>query len=195
MTIAIQHLGNVAALRTGYKLYSGKASENDEKKWGVLQLRDFDDNGRLLPAMIESTPHSPDIAGYSVSHGDVLFAGRSTRVSGILVESDVPARTAASSHFYIVRPRRDFLEPAYVAWFLNHPATRSKLGAVARGTYIPFVPLSELAKLEIPLPSLETQRNIAAISSLAARERDLTDEIMALNADLRNALTWRAAHS
>jgi hypothetical protein len=39
------------------------------------------------------------------------------------------------------------------------------------------------------------QRTIAAISSLAERERDLTAEIVALNADLRNALTWRAAHT
>ncbi len=195
MNIHGKELGSVASLRTGYKLYSGKPSDSAGEKWRVLQLRDFDDHGRLLPGMIESAPHSPELAGYSISPGDVLFAGRSTRISAILVGSELPPRTAASSHFYIVRPQRDSLDPAYLAWFLNHPTTRSKLGALARGTYIPFVPLRELDNLEIPLPPLETQRSIAAISSLSERERALTDQITALNADIRNALTWRAAHT
>lgn len=188
-------LGSVASLLTGYKLYSDKPYNETEDKWHILQLRDFDDHGKLLPGMIKTAAHSPDLEQYSIGQGDVLFAGRSTRIPAILAGSGFPVRTAASSHFYIVRPDRVYLEPAYLAWFLNHPTTRSSLSALARGTYIPFVPMGELEKLAIPLPSLDMQRSIAAISSLNEREHELTHQITALNTDIRNALTWRAAHA
>lgn len=46
-----------------------------------------------------------------------------------------------------------------------------------RGSAVPFVPMSNLAALEVPLPSIEMQNHIAGINRLAQRERSLLEQI------------------
>lgn len=188
-------LSRFVIVQAGYKLFSSP-SQSATSGWRVLQLRDIADDSSIQWAKVDRNGTAVDLAPYRLRAGDVLFAPRSPRVGAVVLHEDVEAEpTAASSHFYILRPDRTKLAPEYLTWYLNHPRTRQMLEAHNQGTHMPFLPAQALRDFELPLPPLHRQHQIAAIESLAAREHRLIAELAQLNDTQRAAFTWHAAHS
>lgn len=85
--------------------------------------------------------------------------------------SDLPSPTLAASCFFILRPRPAILS-GYLAWFINHESTRALLTRLATtGAHMPIIRRNALESLEIPLPSLTTQKSIVALDSLRLQEQ------------------------
>jgi restriction endonuclease S subunit len=74
----------------------------------------------------------------------------------------------------VLRPQPDVIDPRYLAWFINQPATQCYFDKCARGTHLRMIPKNCLDDLEVLVPDLATQRLIVEIDSLAQRERALT---------------------
>jgi hypothetical protein len=84
--------------------------------------------------------------------------------------------------------------PAYLAWWLNHPASQAKFrDELARGTYIPFVAVADLRAFLVPVPTLEVQRRIVDLDRLRRRERELTERLNDLTQQLVDGATLAAA--
>lgn len=189
-------LSDIAQLTLGYKLSAVGRRPGVGDAWRVLQTRDFDNEGlvnwRLVTAVNDD---DRKLEACQANPGDVLFAPRSPRLGAVLLGNDVAnPRTAASSHFYIIRVDRQRLLPEYLVWYLNHPRTRDKLDAENRGTHLPFIPMEVIRRLDIALPSVKRQRHIGSIDQLARHERNVTAELAKLHDEQRAADTWRAAH-
>ncbi|MHB8837767.1 MAG: restriction endonuclease subunit S domain-containing protein [Gemmatimonadaceae bacterium] len=190
-------LADLAVIKQGYKLFANRVPTSTGDGWRVLQLRDFRDDGEIDWVHVATTnaPES-DVEAYYVCAGDVLFAARSPRLGAVLLGADVETRrTAASSHFYLIRCDPEQLVPEYLAWYLNHPRTRAQLQGDNRGTHLPFTPAEVIRRLDIPAIPLARQRDIGALDQLAIRERRLAAQLASLHDDLRAASTWGAAHT
>jgi restriction endonuclease S subunit len=96
---------------------------------------------------------------------------------------------------HIIRPDPNDVLPEYLAWCINHPNTQAAIAAAAQGTHQPFVSKQSLAKVQIPVPTMAIQRQIAEIDRLRAEERRLALELAEAKDALVHSTTWTAVTS
>jgi hypothetical protein len=104
--------------------------------------------------------------------GDVLLRTRGANYKAAVVPKlDMP--TVATAPLCVLRLRAGAALPEYVAWWINRDEVQESLATSAWGSYIPTVPKEAFARLEIALPDLPVQRQIAEIQRLRSVEREL----------------------
>ena len=116
-----------------------------------------------------------DTAPYEVHRGDVLFMSRGTQNRAWVV-AEVPDPTIAPVSFYILRPGES-LDGGYLAWYLNQAPAQGAIGQLRTGAGTPLVQRDAFQLLNVVLPPLDVQREIAALGVLLARERDLRQRL------------------
>jgi restriction endonuclease S subunit len=73
----------------------------------------------------------------------------------------------------LIRPTTEAVDPAYLQWIINHPATQADLASQAAGTAVKMIGANALVSLLVTLPPLVTQRHIVDAARLASRESAL----------------------
>ncbi len=116
-----------------------------------------------------------DTAPYEVHRGDVLFMSRGTQNRAWVV-AEVPDPTIAPVSFYILRPGES-LDGGYLAWYLNQAPAQGAIGQLRTGAGTPLVQRDAFQSLNVVLPPLDVQREIATLGVLLARERDLRQRL------------------
>ncbi len=188
-------LTDLTSIRSGYQFRGGLKDETtDTEPVRVIQIKDVE-AGNFLPDEIESARPRKNVEAYAVKQGDVLFLGRGRRFSATLV--NVPVENTIAVHlFWILRPHdTKQLAPAYLAWFLNHPETQAALMALAHKTNIPVISRSVVEEIEIDVPSLKTQNQIAQLDGMHRREQKLAQELTEKRVQWMDALTLQLARS
>jgi hypothetical protein len=180
---AARPLAALASVTAGFH-YRTRIVAVENGEWRVAQGREVrTDLSWDTDAMPRVKP-GPAERRAKLKPGDVPVLARGERPYALVVP-DWPWPALASSSFYIVRVRREYLLPEYLAWYLNTPAVVAKLSAAMRGAKIRFLPRAALAELEIAAPSLARQQDIAAAAALVEEESRLHAE---LNTERTNAL-------
>jgi len=179
-------LGTAAEIRSGYS-FRGRVEADPSGLIKVIQMKDIDRSNRVRPETIVRILPSGDIRRHWVQEGDLLFRCRGESYSAALVPDGL-GQAIAASPLMVIRPRRELASPAYLRWFLNQGSTQNLLSSIAAGSAVKIINKAALEKLEIPLPSPNTQRRIAEIGELADEEARLAREL----ADLRRQLTEKA---
>ncbi|MBL7867158.1 MAG: restriction endonuclease subunit S [Flavobacterium lindanitolerans] len=165
-------ISDIADIRFG--VYS-----RTEESEGIpyLQVRQFDEYGILngLPDEFIELDHKSD--QQLLKDGDVLFVGKGNRLfAWCYRETDGPY--IASSIFFVLRPNQNIIYPEYLSAVLNAPQTKAVFQQIGSGTNIFSIRKSELGAFEIPLPSLEKQKKIAALAELHQKEISLTQHLL-----------------
>lgn len=170
-----ERLGKLAAIRTGYP-FRGRIDRVEHGNCRLVQMGDV----RASAGDVTDVParvNLPEGPGKHVLHyGDVLFVGRGMRneAATFVAEGD---NVIAAPHLFVLRTEGREAFPDYLTWWLNLPETQEKIRAMRRGSAVPFVPISNLAALEVPLPSIEMQNQIAGIQRLSLQEQSLLERI------------------
>lgn len=86
----------------------------------------------------------------------------------------------ASAALFVIRPNSDVALGSFVAWYLNTSPAQAHILRCARGTNMRSVSKSCLGSVEVPLPSLDAQRQLVDTIRLAREERTLSDLLSAL---------------
>lgn len=147
----------------------------------LIEIKDFDEEGNLNPETLGtiSLDSLPD--RYLVRRGDVLFVSRGVRLVAAAVLVDLP-NTAASSYLFRIRLTTDAVEPAFLAWCLNHTPGEQFLRSGKQGTRLPYVSLAHLAEFPVPMAPLSAQRRIVELDRLRQEENRLTRRLRGLRA-------------
>jgi restriction endonuclease S subunit len=82
----------------------------------------------------------------------------------VLYDSDQPA--VAVSLFFIVRPDPQKVHPEYLTWFLNSSIAQSYFQERRLGISVGNIRKDALESLEIQLPNLEKQKQVAKLNKL-----------------------------
>ena len=164
-------LGDIAQVRVGHTFRSGLATPPTGGV-AVLQSRNVTTlaGGGDTELARTLVPRVDD--HLLTASGDVVFLPRGVRFPAILVRPDL-ASVLVASPLYLVRPDLDRVDGAYLAVLLNTTAIQAELGAHAKGSYIPQVPVEAIRGLCLPLPPLHEQRAIAALAGLVQEEAQL----------------------
>lgn len=180
--IKTQNIGSVCDIRIG--LY---AKPEPIGIAAYLQARQFSDDGRLVIQADEYIMINKKSASHVLIDGDVLFVGKGSRLfAWCYHETNRPA--VASSTFFVLSPNKEVVDPDYLAAFLNSPQSRAAFMQIGGGTNILSIRTSELGAFQIPLPSMEQQKQIAAIAMLHHREIELTQQLLTQKQNMYKAI-------
>lgn len=171
--VQLQTLDVLCDFQTGYNV-RGKL-ELGEGGTQVIQLKDISpsgfDAGALGRVNLEKVSWR-----YAVEEGDIVFRTRfepniAYRLMGLNDSAIVLAPIV------ILRPKTNAIDPDYLVWFIRQAPAQRYLDGIRQGTNLPQIPIDELKRLPVPLPSIEVQRKFVTISELAEREHALRLEI------------------
>lgn len=158
----------------------------------VIQMKDIDDSN-LVHAGGLVRVQMPDLKSHHlVRPGDLLFRSRGITNSAALVDADL-GRAVLAAPMLLIRPASDALDPAYLQWFINHPAIRAELASHAAGTAVKMIGARALVHLRVTVPPIATQRHIVEAARLASRESALLDRLKQRRKALVDSLLLRHA--
>jgi hypothetical protein len=164
--------------RPGYQLREAVQPASDGAH-ALVQLGNVRDGVIVLQGLARMTLGGKTGTAVRLNHfvrdGDILLRGRGATYGAALV-SEVPENAVALSPLFLLRVKPDVV-PEYLVWYINRPATQAILRSVQRGTVIPSVNSQAFGGLEIALPSLSVQRQVAEIAGLAREERRLAERL------------------
>ncbi len=113
---------------------------------------------------------------YLLGPGDLLFMSRGVNNYSVLLE-DFPQPAIAPLTFFILKPKRNVIVPAYLDWCLDQDVVKLKLNEIRTGAGTPMIPRQEFAEIEIPLPAMAVQQRVAELAGLQTRERTLLRQL------------------
>lgn len=187
------HLADVAHLFTGYP-FRGKVNPEEGGDVAVVQIKDIDAlTGLTVDDALRLRGAGGKFDKYLLAAGDVLFQARGSRHPVAVVAA--PVRGIASQGLHVLRPHAFRVRPAYLAWYLNHPNTQTRLKDSARGSYIPFISKGDLEEFFVPVPPLDVQDRIVTVDELRRHAMELEMQLQRLQQQNVDAVTWQAAAS
>jgi hypothetical protein len=127
----------------------------------------------------------------TIEEGDLIVGARGV-TTDVCVASRPVFGAFVSLDLYLVRPNRAFVNPQYLAAFLELPTTQANLSGGKQGTGLARLAKEALEKTEIPLPSLEQQQLIAGLAESFAHEGRLLKQLAELNTVLGREAVTRA---
>ncbi len=189
-------LTNIAYIRMGATLRGRDATRPDPKgSYRFVRIGDISQDGTFRSQdFVRVEPNEPVNEDLWLRPGDVLFPNRGTRTTALAFHLDEP-RIIVGPQFFIVRTDRKRVLPEYLAWFLRSAEARTHFASRRKGTYVQIIQRTDLADLEIPLPPLGKQRQIAELAALTLQERELTERILQLKWQYTNEYLLQLAGS
>lgn len=186
-------LKDLAIIQIGYQLRSKIQLESDGL-YKIIQAKDI--NRDLI--LNHKDAYSIDIEGkpdkYLIDKDDLLFLSRGTNNFAVVINKRL-SNTVASGLFYIIKINPDIILPEYLAWYINLPQTQKLLALKSQGTNIPLITIATFRNLEIPLPPLEIQQKIAALSRLINKEKELTKKLIKKREQITQAICLNSIKS
>lgn len=172
-------LSDCAGLSLGYS-FRGRVEEKPDEETRLIQMRDLTTENAVDPSRAIRIAD----AGFSKNHylnpGDLVFRARGLNNEAALVP-ELRERLALASPLIRIRVEPESVDPRYLRWFINLPSSQAFIGSGLQGSLVRMVCIEHLARLEVAVPPLETQKHIVALADLYAREACLLRRI----ADLR----------
>ena len=175
--------------------YTARGSLEPLLEGGIpaIQLRDVGTDGEPLRKAFRRYDLANLSERYFVRGGEVLFRSRGEPNVAVAVGDTLSEPAVVIVPLVIIRPDRKRVLPDYLAWAINQPDAQRRLAAEAQGTSLRMIPMAVLARLDIAVPDLPTQRRIVALNALARQEGRLLRELAARREQLASAVLGEAA--
>lgn len=147
---------------------------------GIYKKKEFHGRGAKIVNMGELFAHprlravtmkrvdlnDSEASRFLLADGDLIFARRSLTAEGAgkcSIVLEVTEATTFESSIIRARPDKDKADSLYLYYFFNSPIGSHSLDTIRRQVAVAGITGSDLAKLEIPVPSLQEQRAVAHI--------------------------------
>ena len=131
---------------------------------GELFAFDFISNQNMKRVELDSDELEKDL----LRNGDLLFARRSLLLAGsgkCSITKDLAEDTTFESSIIRVRLDSKIADPLFFYYFFKSPPGRGVMASIASQTAVSGITSSNLAQLDVPLPSKEIQVAIASFLS------------------------------
>ena len=166
-------LGDISEIQVGYQSREGIRVHPDGSHF-LLQARDFNNFHQIDWSTLARFTPTGSTTKSEIRQGDVLFLAKGQDNFACPV-SRVTYHVLAANSFYILRPNKATILPDYLAWWLNQTPAQEYIKLNRSGSSLPFLSVSALSHLEIPVPDFEVQRKISELELLRKKEADLID--------------------
>jgi restriction endonuclease S subunit len=170
-------LKDISDIHSGY-ITRGKIQASVNGSHYLLQAKDVD-GGKLSYRTDDLIRFHAALSRTDrcLESGDLIFMARGAHNFTIQL-GDLPEPALAAACFFIVRTCHPRVFPGYLCWYLNQvPVERYLVQHSGRGVHMPVVRRAVLENIQVPLPSMDTQRKIAEMNALLLREMDLLQQL------------------
>ena len=130
-----------------------------------ITIREMKD-GKIVPS--EKTDRMNDEARKLCNNrsnlevGDVLFSGTGTIGETAVIEKE-PSNWNIKEGVYAIKPNQIMIKPMYLRYILMTDFIKKEYMKKAAGGTVQSVPMGELKKIRIPVPSLQEQNRIVGV--------------------------------
>ena len=130
-----------------------------------ITIREMKD-GKIVPS--EKTDRMNDEARKLCNNrsnlevGDVLFSGTGTIGETAVIEKE-PSNWSIKEGVYAIKPNQTMIQPMYLRYILMTDFIKKEYMKKAAGGTVQSVPMGELKKIRIPVPSLQEQSRIVEV--------------------------------
>jgi hypothetical protein len=164
-------LGDISEIQVGYQSREGIRVHTDGSHF-LLQARDFNNLHQVDWSTLTRFTPTGSTTKSEIRQGDVLFLAKGQDNFACPVNR-VTNHVLAANSFYIIRSDQAKILPDYLAWWLNQAPAQEYIQLNRSGSSLPFLSVSALSHLEIPIPDFEMQRKIGELELLRKKEADL----------------------
>ncbi len=170
-------LEDIVEIQPGYQ-HKGQMTDDPGGNLSCIQVQDLDHNQRVVkPDGLWKIRTEKSFENYRISSNDLLYLSRGSKFGAYRIP-DFDTPTIPLAHFFILRPGKDArVHTTYLWWILNDRRLANKVQSDMRGSMMPFISRSDLGKIEIPIPSEETQDMVFNLANLRLKEKDLVTKI------------------
>jgi hypothetical protein len=181
-------LGELGVVRGGYVAPGATIDQEDVGNPRALQASDLAADGSIAWAGLRFAQLTGGVERYAIREGDVLLPLRSARINAVVAPA-VPFPVAAVGHWALMSVDPHMVDPHYLAWYFNHPATSLRLNALSQGSNLKFISLGALREFEVELPPLRMQHQLARVHALHQRVAQLEERLAYLRRQYIDTLT------
>jgi restriction endonuclease S subunit len=171
----------MAKLKTYGEIFSGYSFRNqlelsDNPEFGVIQLKDVS----VLESQIDylglsTTSGFTGSNRYILQDRDILLIARGNSNGAVLFEKDkCDHPVLAAGAFIVLRPMVEFLDSAYLAWYLNLADSQTFLKRSRVGTTVQNLSIGALQEFDIKIPPLQKQQIIGRLYLLNQQDKRIS---------------------
>jgi restriction endonuclease S subunit len=168
-------LTSIVSIQSG--IYSRPLLGGDVK---YLQTRHFDQDHRFDDTVKSSINSDDKLDRHLLGLGDILMAVKGHDHFAVMYTPEM-GLAVASTVFMVIRPTSHNVLPEYITWFLNHPQVQSYLRLASKGSNLPSITIKDIEQIEVPVPSIDTQRIVLQLDKLRQRETVIKQKLEELH--------------
>ena len=185
-------LKKIAKIQSGY-ISRGRIVPREDGKSLLMQAKDVsaDHLSYRTDALVR---FMPTLSGkdWFLKSSDILFMARGSRNFSVLIDK-LPDSVLAAACFFVVRISNFEILPEYLCWYLNQLPVGEYLKRFSgRGVHMPVVKRAVLESIDIPLPTIKTQKQVSEINKLLQREQDLQNKLAEKRRNLMTGICLKA---
>lgn len=156
-------LKNMALRKLEYG--SGAAATEYDGQTRYIRITDINDLGKL-----GNDPVSPSTVDekYKLDEGDILFARSGATVGKTFLYHEDNGYCIYAGYLIRFVPNKEIANPKYVYYYTKAPIYKAFIESNSRVVAQPNINAQQYGELEIPLPPLDTQKQIAKTLDTAA---------------------------
>ncbi|WP_042146289.1 MULTISPECIES: restriction endonuclease subunit S [unclassified Pseudoalteromonas] len=143
-----------------------KSDQQDENTAYLLTGSSLNLNGEIVEQQLNKVTikEGKDVQRFQLKEGDVVLLAKGNSIrAGYVTDKVANLNVIASANFILLRPNQAELISEVIVAYFNSPEGQSKLDAISTGASIKNISLASIKKLEINLPPLTKQHEIAEL--------------------------------
>ena len=187
-----RRLKDIARVQMGV-LFRSRIEPEADGTIAVIQMSDLTEDNELSYHNLTTINKMNGLSDrHLVKRKDVIFRSRGKTTTAAIIDTEI-GPTVVSAPLLRVRVTSKHVLPEYLCWFVNQASAQAFLHSRATGTAKTMIGKSALDALEVPLPSLKTQKQIVALADLSNKEQKLMRELAEQKKKLVNRIQMRLA--
>lgn len=176
---------DLVKIQSGYRTRR-KVMEDPFGSHRLLQARDIQENSINWQGAMRFTPKG-DPKRYLIQPDNILFIARGYKNCAYLF-NETPENLIASTSFYIIKVTSPKIVPGFLRWWMNQAQAQAYFAQFQVRSGFAYMSKTNLKELQVPMPPLATQRQIAELQHLREKEKALTQQINHKKAQFINAV-------
>ncbi len=184
-------LKDIALVQMGLSFRS-RIEPDADGNVAVIQMRDLTEDNKLDYRTLTTVNINGIDERHLVECKDLVFRSRGRTTTAAIIDQE-PGQAVVAAPLFLIRATSEKVLPEYLYWFINLPSSQAFLHSRATGTAMAMIGKSALDALEIPLPNLETQKQIVALADLLHKEQRLMRDLAEQKEKLVKAIQMRLA--
>lgn len=190
----MRKVADIASIRNGYA-FRGRIESDNHGDTRVIQACDLTNDTELDTSNLSCVQLGKKASRYQLNENDIVFMARGQRQKAYRpIRKTVTGRPVITAFgLLVISARENMVIPEYLHWALNTPRVQQNIQVLKEGTGITFISDKKFGNVEIPLPPLETQMQIAQLIGLHAQREHVRKQLVELDEKLTHATAWSLA--